>query len=148
MLGVAWLWGCGADQGPAVEEPINGTWDLEGFFALDVRGFVKCRFTGTLQLAQLPGGVNTVQGEGTQSFDCDVDGVAQDPLEREADLEFSRYTGETLSMTWGECSMGADYVPTRPNVLAAGRAFCRLSFFETGVIDVAGAWEGTRRTTP
>jgi len=127
-----------------VELPIDGTWDLVGLYALDVEGRVRCNMTGTLQLRQLPGGVNTIVGTGQKSFDCIIDGQ-HETWETSADLTNSRLTGTQLSMTMGACGSVAEYDPTRPDVLGGGVAFCQTAFLTTGIVDLAGTWEGHRR---
>lgn len=136
-------WACGEDLGPLTEEPIDGTWALEGRFQYDVEGTVQCRWSGTLELQQLPGGVNTVTGTGSYSFDCLVPEQPGVPMVQ-GDLENSRLTGTALSLHVGECQLGAEYDRRRPNELSNGRGFCRLTFSATGVIDVAGAWRAYR----
>ena len=137
---------CGSDQGPVVESPIDGRWALEGLFQYDVEGTVRCRWSGTLDLQQLPGGVNTIVGNGTYTFDC----LSQSqPLARQvtASLQNGRLTGTDLGMTFGTCTLGAQYRRGRPEEIYDGRGFCRM-YFPGVYFDVAGAWRATREVTP
>jgi hypothetical protein len=138
---------CGADQGPEVEQPIDGSWTLEGLFQSDIEGTVQCRWSGTLDLQQLPGGVNTIVGDGEYAFDCLAPGPPLAPAVV-ATLQNSRLTGTDLSITFGACVLGAQYDRGRPADIYDGLGFCRLNFASTAPIDVAGAWRATREVTP
>lgn len=138
---------CGADQGPVVEQPIDGTWALEGLFQSDIEGTVQCRWSGTLELQQLPGGVNTIVGDGEYAFDCLAPGQPFAP-EVVASLQNARLTGTALGMTFGGCSLGAQYDRRRSADIYDGRGFCRLNFQSLAPLDVAGAWRARREVTP
>jgi len=146
LAAAAFFVACGSDQGPVIEQPIDGSWILEGLFQYDVEATVQCRWSGTIDIQQLPGGVNTVVGSGTYEFDCLTPGP---PLATQvtANLMNAGLTGTDFAMTFGGCSMGAQYERTRPSEIHSGRAFCRMNFPGIPPIDVAGAWRA-RRATP
>ncbi len=130
-----------------IEQAIDGAWALEGLFQYDVEGTVQCRWSGTLDLQQLPGGVNTVVGDGTYAFDCLAPGPPLAP-QVTANIQNSRLSGTDFGLTWGGCTMGAQYDRRRPTEIYEGRAFCRMNFPSTAPIDVAGTWRATREGTP
>ena len=147
LLLSAVLSGCGEDLGPAVEQPIDGQWELVGLFALDVRGFVQCTMTGSLSLQQLPGGVNTIVGDGSADFDCMVDGEPE-TWDESGTLMNSRLIANEISARFAGCHFIGTYERGRPELISDGRSFCRMSFIPTGLIDVAGTWEAHREITP
>jgi hypothetical protein len=146
LLSALTTFACGADQGPVPEQDIDGTWDVLGLYSLDVPGLVRCRLSGAFQLQKLSG-ANTVVGTGQHSFDCVVDGTSQ-TFDVDATLMNSRLDGTELSMTLGPCQLLAKYRRDVPDLIDAGRAYCRMSFAQTGLIDVAGTWEGYREAAP
>lgn len=146
LFSVSVVLACGDDGGPIAEQDIDGTWEVVGLFSLDVRGLVRCRLTGALDLQQLAG-VNTIVGTGQHAFDCIVDGESQ-AFAVESTLINSRLEGPYLSMTLGSCHLLATYDRSSPDIIHDGRTYCRMSFAKTGLIDVAGTWEGYREIVP
>ncbi len=130
-----------------MDQPIDGIWRLEGLLQYDVEGTVKCRWSGSLDIQQLPGGVNTVVGSGSYTVDCLVPGPPFAP-QVTANLQNSRLVGTQLGMTWGGCGMGAEYDRRRPAVLSSSRAFCRMAVPGLPTLDVAGTWRAEREMTP
>lgn len=137
---------CGSDDATGAEQPIDGTWTLEGLFQLDVEGTVQCYWSGTLELQQLPGGVNTVVGDGRYNFDCPIPGPPALPT-REALLENARLIGTDFSLTLGDCQLVASYDAGRPELIDGGQGFCEVTFTELGAVFVAGAWRAHREGT-
>lgn len=128
-----------APSGP--ELPIDGSWELVGIFS-DTVGFARCWLSGRLDVARVGGGVNTVEGEGIRSLDCNIFG-GQEVWADTASLENARYQGTNFSLTLGDCSFGATYLPTESSIMT-GTAVCRIYPSTLGGTDVIGSWEGHR----
>lgn len=135
------LQACGEDEPTGPELPIDGQWELVGIFS-DSVGFARCWLSGEMTLDRVGGGVNSVEGQGLYTLDCNVFGDQQTFSDTSA-LADARYQGTSLTLTFGDCSFEATYLPTESSVMT-GRASCPIDPTNLGLTDVLGSWEGQR----
>ncbi|MEM7415624.1 MAG: hypothetical protein AAF389_09035 [Gemmatimonadota bacterium] len=144
LLSAAALQACGDETPSGPELPIDGTWEMTGIFS-DSVGFARCWLSGTMTLESVGGGVNTMVGDVSYSYDCNVFGD-QEIFADSGAIERGRLTGENLSLALGRCSWGATYARSESGFMS-GIGGCRIFPTALPSTDILGSWEGHRVTT-